>query len=72
MIDKYYPVMIDMLTSAANTAIPRTRAHVFKPWWTDELSELKDKSYHSCLTWVQLNRPRSGPAFNEYMTDKYI
>ena len=72
LINKYYPILIDVLTSAANMSISRTQAHVFKHWWTDDLTELKDKSYHSYLTWVQLNRPRSGPIFNEYMKDKYI
>ena len=72
LIDVYYSCLIDALADAADTVILRTRANISKHWWSEELSNLKDKAYNSYLSWVDANRPRSGMIFDKYKSDKYI
>ena len=70
LIDVYYLCSIDALADAADAVILRTRANISNHWWSEELSNLKDKAYNSYLSWVDANRPKSGMIFDEYKSDK--
>ena len=43
---------------------------IFKFWWDEELDEMKNRSVASCRIWKAAGKPRSGPIFTRYRTDK--
>jgi len=70
MIDCFYNRIIKMLQDGAVRFVPRRYKNFFKYWWNQELSELKEKSITSFNLWKEAGRPRSGPVFNRYRSDK--
>ena len=71
LIDKYHPMVVDALIDASNTTIPQVKINVFKLWWSNELTNLKNKSIYSFNPWVSVRKPRSGLVFDLYKHDKY-
>ena len=58
----------DFLVSAlkqADASLPRFKPGVEKDWWTDGLSELRDKSIEIHAIWISAGRPRQGPTNDE-------
>ena len=71
MIDALYNRVISGLQLSAESSVPRCHKNFFlKFWWNQELSELKERSVVSCNLWKDAGRPRSGPVFNRYRSDK--
>ena len=71
LIDKFYPLLTSALTVAANCTVPRVKHNFLKHWWSNELQVEKNKSIESHRLWVSAGRPRCGPIFDIYKTDKY-
>ena len=71
LIDKYYPLTVDAINSAANFAIPRVKSNVAKHWWNDDLQQAKSRSVESHRIWLDAGKPRSGLIFEIYKKDKY-
>ena len=65
VIDSVYISIVLTLNDAANNFIPRVKCGFFKPWWDNELEDLKQKAMHSHSNWVASGRPRSGSIFNK-------
>ena len=58
----------DFLTSSlkqADSSLPRFKPGIQKDWWTDGLSELRDKSIEIQRAWIAEGRPRQGPIHDE-------
>ena len=70
MIDCFYNTVINVLQSSAESSVPRCYKNFFKYWWSQELTQLKEKSIASCNLWKEAGRPRSGPVFSRYRSDK--
>ena len=49
----------------ADQCLPRRRHGISKPFWSPELTALKQRSIDSCKLWKECNCPRSGPIFEE-------
>ena len=47
----------------ADSFLPRTRPNLHKPFWSDEISQLKAKSVDCSLRWRDSGSPKSGPIF---------
>ena len=46
------------------------KKNFFKFWWDEELTELKQQAILSCRAWKTAGKPRNGPIFRVYKTDK--
>ena len=49
------------LIKEADKCLPRHKPGVQKPWWTDELSSLRQKNIDIHRLWLAEGKPRSGP-----------
>jgi hypothetical protein len=58
----YYNAIISALHESANMRIPRTPLHSFKPFWNDELEQMKSDCIFGHNLWVD-----GGRAFNGYV-----
>ena len=63
-IEKYYHDIISCIAVADKT-LPRRRHGFSKPYWSPELTDLKQKSYDAHRLWLDHGRPRSGAVFHE-------
>ena len=70
MIDSIYNEIVDILSRFAECFVPRRSKSFYKFWWNEELDELKNKSIQSSSIWKAAGKPRSGPIFNQYRSDK--
>ena len=57
--------LLASLLKRADSALPRYKPGIQKDWWTDGLSELRDKSIEIQRLWVTEKRPRQGPIHDE-------
>ena len=55
----------------ADQSLPRRRHGISKPFWSPELTALKQKSIDSHILWRDCGSPRSGPIFEEKMRSNY-
>ena len=56
--------------SDADKALPRHKPGVQKPWWTEELTNLRQKSIDIHRLWQSEGKPRSGPTNTERLKVK--
>ena len=70
LIQQIYDDIIVVLNDGANRYVPRHRKNFYKFWWDQELDLLKEESIKSHSAWKSAGRPRSGPYFNKYRSDK--
>ena len=69
-IDEYYPKFGDALINASTTTVPVIKVNGLKHWWSDELTELKQKSIDTFRIWKDAGKPRSGMVFDMYLQNK--
>ena len=55
----------------ADQCLPRRKHGISKPYWSSELTELKQKSIDAHELWRSCNSPRSGPIFDEKQRCNY-
>jgi len=65
-----YNSVVMALTTSANFCVPKARRNFYKFWWSQELSELKAAAVTSSRAWQQAGKPKYGPIFQKYYTDK--
>lgn len=70
MIDELYENIISVLLHCSSTCVPVRKKNFYKFWWDESLNILKEKSITSCKLWKELGKPRSGPIFEQYQSDK--
>ena len=70
-IDEYYPKFVDALINASTATVPVIKVNGLKHWWSDELTELKQKSIDTFRIWKDAGKPRSGMVFDMYLQNKY-
>ena len=73
-IDKYYGILIEILSVAADSSVPRVSRETRSAtnhWWSEELDDLKAMSLNAFLLWKDAGKPRSGPIFDVYRREKY-
>ena len=63
-LQKQYDSLIHCL-HVADTVLPRQKPGVSKHWWTDGLTELKNRSIEIHLLWKNNGCPRQGPLQDE-------
>ena len=51
-------------------SVPQREKGFYKFWWNQELDLLKDNSISSQNLWKTAGKPRSGPCFDKYRSDK--
>ena len=61
-IETYYQSIVDAVLYA-DSHLPRTNPNLHKPFWSDEISQLKVKSIDCSLRWRDSGSPKSGPIF---------
>ena len=66
-IQREYDFLISTL-KRADSALPPNKPGIQKDWWTDGLSELRDKSIEIQRLWVSQGRPHQGPIHDERST----
>ena len=62
-IESYYKSITDAVIYA-DSFLPRSSPNLCKPFWSDYLSELKQKSINCVRVWKQNGSPRSGELFD--------
>ena len=62
-IDNLYNSIVYALQQAEQVAVPRIPYKSLKPFWTEHLDDLKEKSVFWGRLWVDAGRPRSGELF---------
>ena len=62
---------IVLAVARADQCLPRKKHGISKPYWSSELSELKQKSFDAHELWRSCNCPRSGPIFDEKQRCSY-
>ena len=64
-IESYFSRIVDSMLSADST-LKRGSFKSMKPYWSSELSSLKQKSYISHKVWVENGKPEVGCVFEDY------
>ena len=72
MIDSIYNEVVEILSHYANCFVPQRSKSFYKFWWSEELDILKDNAMQSFSIWKEAGKPRSGPIFNQYRSDKQV
>ena len=70
LINHVYDELVRILNHCASSSVPVHYKGFYKFWWDQELDLLKDESIKSHNLWKIAGRPRSGPCFNKYSSDK--
>ena len=69
-LEKFYNDILNAVVMADNT-LPRKKHGLAKPFWSPELTALKQKSVDAHTLWKNSNCPRSGPIFFEKQNSNY-
>jgi len=69
-IESIYQHISDILLMCSTACIPSCKKSFFKYWWEQEFDILKETAAESCRAWKSAGRPRGGPIFNKYRSDK--
>ena len=72
LIDNYYNFIINALSSAAASCVPRIPHKSLKPFWDDELDSLKESSIDMHRLWILCGRPRHGTLNNARLNAKLL
>ena len=70
LINDIYEKLILILTNCASLSVPHNYKGFYKFWWDQELDLLKEESINSHNLWKLAGRPRNGPCFSKYRSDK--
>lgn len=70
LINYAYDKLTSILQCCASMSVPLHYKGYYKFWWDQELDLLKEESIKSHTAWKLGGRPRSGPCFNKYKSDK--
>jgi len=70
VIDELYNNLVGILDYCANVCVPKRQKIFYKFWWDQNLNLLKENSTQSCKLWKDMGKPRSGPIFDKYYSDK--
>ena len=68
-IDEYYLKFVDSLVNVSTVTVPVIKVNWFKHRWSDELTELKQKSIDIFRIWRDAG---SGMMFDMYLQNKYF
>jgi len=66
------PKFVDSLIYASTVPVPVIKVNGFKQRWSDELTELKQKSIDTFRIWKVAGNPGSGMVFDMYLQNKYV
>ena len=69
-LEKFHNDIV-LAIAVADCTLPRKKHGLAKPFWSAELSELKQKSVDAHNLWKDSNCPRSGPIFHEKQRTNY-
>ena len=72
LIDNLYNRVISGLQLSAESSVPRCHKNFLIFLCNQEPSEVKERSIVSSNLWKEAGRPRSGPVFNRYRSDKSV
>lgn len=70
LINYTYDKLVNTLQFRASISVPLHYKGFYKFWWDQELDLLKEESVKSHSAWKLAGRPRCGPIFNKYKSDK--
>jgi len=70
-IEGWYTDIVEAVTQAASTTVPKVKSGTLKHFWDEELNELKRTSINSHDLWVEAGKPRSGDIYANRTRDKY-
>jgi hypothetical protein len=70
LLNYVYDNLIDILRYCASLSVPERRKNFYKFWWDQELDHLKEEATKSHKLWKTTGRPRNGPCFDKYRSDK--
>ena len=70
LITYAYDKLVSTLQYCTSVSVPVHYKGFYKFWWDQELDLLKEESIKSHSAWKSAGRPRSGPYFNKYRSDK--
>ena len=59
-LSKYYEGIVQALSNAAQVHVPKIPYKSLRPFWSEELDELKSKSIFWHRVWLDAGRPASG------------
>ena len=59
-INNFYGALVNILTYAAQEAIPVMSVNSIKPYWSEELQQLKENSIQAHTVWADVGKPRNG------------
>ena len=69
-IETFYINIVSAI-EIADRNLPRRKHGLSKPYWSPELTELKEKSLKAFRLWKDCGSPQSGPVFNEKIRTNY-
>ena len=69
-LEKFYNDIV-LSIAVADDTLPRKKHGLSKPFWSPELTALKEKSVDAHKLWKNSNCPRSGPIFVEKQRSNY-
>lgn len=72
VIESIYSDIVEILNHYADIFVPKRCKSFYKYWWTKELDILKDNAMQSSVVWKDAGKPRSGPIFDRYRSDKQV
>ena len=70
-IDMWYDALVSTLYNVANNIIPSLKKNALKFWWSDHANTFKQSAIDSHRIWVEANRPKSGPLFDNMKDNRY-
>jgi exonuclease III len=70
LINYAYDKLVSSLQYCASMSIPLHYKGFYKFWWDQELDLLKEESIKSHKLWKIAGKPRGGPYFDKYKSDK--
>ena len=69
-IENYFQQIVEVISKADST-LPRKIFKSMKPFWSQNLSDLKRVSIETCKVWKAGGRPMAGPLFNDYKSARF-
>jgi hypothetical protein len=63
-IEQLYDFIVNAITDATASSIPRVKQNFFKHWWDTELSDAKLSSMQAYKDWIFFGKPKFGYPFS--------
>ena len=70
LLEKFHDNIVTAI-AVADSTLPRKKHGIAKPYWSPELTALKQKSIDAHNLWKNCNCPRTGPIFSEKVRSNY-